>query len=117
MWFLTKDWNGAESPIIAQKALTEGLAAGQIAGAGLDVFADEPPAADDPLMKLDNVIVTPHALAFTHQAFAAIGAADIAAVLDVMRGHGPASIVNQGILTNARWRAKLDAYRTIFGSR
>jgi len=52
--------NTARGPIIDQKALHDALKAGTIFAAGLDVTDPEPPAADDPLLKLPNVIVAPH---------------------------------------------------------
>ena len=54
--------NTARGPIVDQKALTKVLQDGKIAGAGLDVQEQEPPDAGDPLLKLDNVILAPHAL-------------------------------------------------------
>ena len=99
--------NTARGPIVDQKALTRALTDGQIAGAGLDVFENEPSDAGDPLFGLDNVIVTPHALCWTDQCFAEIGAADIRAIFDIMRGDIPDGIVNQDISSNERWRSKL----------
>ncbi len=107
--------NTARGPIVDQKALTKALAECRIAGAGLDVFAEEPTAADDPLMKFDNVILTPHSLCWTDQCFAGIGKADLKAVFDVMNGREPVGIVNRAILQNAAWRTKLDDYRKKFG--
>jgi D-3-phosphoglycerate dehydrogenase len=108
--------NTARGPIVDQKALTEVLTEGRIAGAGLDVFTEEPIAADDPILKLDNVIVTPHALCWTDQCFGGIGAADVKAVLNVMHGEAPVGIVNKEILDNDAWQEKLKRFRKTFGA-
>lgn len=107
--------NTARGPIVDQAALTEALVQGRIAGAGLDVFENEPSDAADPLFQLENVIVTPHSLCWTDQCFAEIGAADIRAVFDVMRGKQPDGIVDRAIVENERWMAKLAANAGRFG--
>ncbi len=108
--------NTARGPIVDQTALTAALEGERLAGAGLDVFTEEPAAWDDPLLRLDNVIVTPHSLAWTDQCFAGIGAADIKAVLEIMQGRAPAGIINDPVLENAELRAKLESYRGRFGN-
>ena len=106
--------NTARGPIVDQKALTDCLAAGRIAGAGLDVFQNEPSSADDPLFSFENVIATPHALCWTDQCFAEIGAADVRAVIAVMEGRAPDGIVNSSIAGNSAWNSKLNAFRREF---
>src|SRR5262249_13223928 len=59
--------NTARGPIVSHAALVKALQENWIAGAGIDVFPVEPPPPDDPLFQLDNVIVTPHALAWTRE--------------------------------------------------
>lgn len=101
--------NTSRGPIVDEAALIEALQAGRVAGAGLDVFEDEPGDAGNPLFQMENVILTPHALCWTDQCFAGIGADDVAAVLAVSRGELPDGIVNQNILGSQKWRANLKA--------
>ncbi|MCB9947425.1 MAG: dehydrogenase [Rhodospirillaceae bacterium] len=103
--------NTARGPVVDQAALTDALRRRAIAGAGLDVFEVEPTPAGEALMALDTVIVSPHALSWTDQGFAGIGAADVAAVLAVMRGEVPRGIVNRAVVDRPGWQAKLDGYR------
>jgi D-3-phosphoglycerate dehydrogenase len=107
--------NTARGPIVDQKALTKVLQERRIAGAGLDVLEQEPPDPDDPILKLDNVILAPHALCWTDQCFAGNGAADVKAVLDVQHGREPRGVVNRAVLQSPVWRKRLDDYRSRFG--
>ncbi|MDX1434160.1 MAG: NAD(P)-dependent oxidoreductase [Gammaproteobacteria bacterium] len=101
--------NTARGPIVDQRALARALADGVIAGAGLDVFETEPVDAGDPILAADNVLLAPHALAWTDQSMAAIGAADVRAVHAVMRGEPPEFVVNRAVLDDERFREKLRA--------
>ena len=102
--------NTARGPIVDQAALTACLRDGRIAGAGLDVLEKEPPDPGDPILGLENVIVTPHALCWTDQLFAGNGAADVQAVLDLKDGCIPRGIVNRAVLDGRLWQEKLARY-------
>ncbi len=99
--------NTARGPVVDQKALHKALVDGTIAGAGIDVFEVEPAPADEPIFKLENVIVTPHSLCWTDECFAGNGAADIAAVFEIMHGREPRGVVNKEVLKNATWKRRL----------
>jgi phosphoglycerate dehydrogenase-like enzyme len=94
--------NVARGPIVDEKALYETLAARRIAGAGLDVFEEEPTPADNPILRLDNVIVSPHALCWTDELFGNIARTAIGAVLAVHAGRRPEFIVNPAALSHPR---------------
>jgi len=86
--------NVARGPIVDEAALIEVLRAGRIAGAGLDVFEQEPVDPANPLLRMDNVIVTPHALCWTDECFHAIASSGLQSVVDFSLGRRPAHVVN-----------------------
>jgi phosphoglycerate dehydrogenase-like enzyme len=96
--------NVARGPVVDERALYEALAARRIAGAGLDVFEEEPTPASNPLLKLDNVIVTPHALCWTDELFGNIARTAIGAVLAVHARRRPEFLVNPEALSHPRVR-------------
>ena len=61
--------NGARGPVVDLDALAASLGAGHLAGAGLDVFPDEPFAADHPIKECEQVVMTPHAADQTPERF------------------------------------------------
>ena len=73
-------------------------------------------AIDDPILKLDNVILSPHALCWTDQCFAGNGAADVKAVLDIQRGREPRGIVNKDVVKHPDWQRRLADFAKRFGA-
>ncbi len=86
--------NVARGPIVIEPDLIEALRCGRIAGAGLDVFDQEPVDPANPLLGMDNVIVTPHALCWTDECFHAIATDGLQSVVDFSLGRRPAHVVN-----------------------
>jgi D-3-phosphoglycerate dehydrogenase len=94
--------NVARGPIVDQGALYQALAAGRIQGAALDVFEREPVSSDDPILKLDNVLLAPHAICWTDECFRLNGQAAITSLIDVARGIIPSHVVNRDALRHMR---------------
>jgi phosphoglycerate dehydrogenase-like enzyme len=103
--------NTSRGPVLQEQAVIRALKERWIAGAGLDVFEEEPLPAGSPLRELDNVILAPHALAWTEEIVRdnAIEACDN--ILTIARGEIPAAIVNKDVLSRPEFQRKLDRYR------
>jgi phosphoglycerate dehydrogenase-like enzyme len=99
--------NVARGELVDQAALTDALRSGRLAGAALDVFEHEPPAADDPLLQLDNVVLTPHWSASTADVWRATARAMIDGMLRAATGRVPENVVNGAVLERPGFRAKL----------
>lgn len=85
--------NVARGAVADEAALIKALRQGTIAGAGLDVFEQEPIAADHPLLSMEQVIVTPHALCWTDECFDAIAREGLGCLVDFAAGRTPRSVV------------------------
>jgi phosphoglycerate dehydrogenase-like enzyme len=86
--------NASRGPVLDEAALIAALQEGHLAGAGLDVFDPEPPHPDNPLLKMENVIVTPHSAGNTLQGSIRTGQMLVEQVLHVLRGERPPDLLN-----------------------
>ncbi|HWA80617.1 MAG TPA: NAD(P)-dependent oxidoreductase [Acetobacteraceae bacterium] len=100
--------NVARGPIVDEAALIAALSAGRIAGAGLDVFEREPVDPANPLLAMENTLVTPHALCWTDECFDAIATSALSDIEAALSGRRPRFVVNPEVLSHPRVRAWLN---------
>jgi D-3-phosphoglycerate dehydrogenase len=99
--------NVARGGLVDQGALVDALRTGTIRAAALDTLDPEPPAEDDPILSLDNVVLAPHSIAWTTELAHGNTAACCRAILDLMAGRAPRHVVNPAVLASTSLRDKL----------
>lgn len=100
--------NVSRGPIIDESALIRALQEGTIAGAGLDVFETEPPAEDNPLLSMENVVVTPHNIGWTDELALGMGRSALGSIKTISEGKIPTYVVNKDVLTTPQFLLKLE---------
>ena len=90
--------NNARGPLVVEEDLAEALKSGKVVGAGLDVFAQEPINPDNPLLGLDNVILTPHAAYDSVEASWDLFEKVALTILKVLGGEYPNNVLNRKAL-------------------
>jgi D-3-phosphoglycerate dehydrogenase len=85
--------NASRGAIVDESDLYQALKNGDIGGAGMDVFEQEPPT-ESPLLELDNVVLSPHTAAFTHEAVDNMSMGIVDQLIDYYQGKRPAHLVN-----------------------
>lgn len=93
--------NTSRGPVIDEVALARALREGWIVGAGLDVMENEPPDSCNPLLKLDNVVLTPHVAGYAADGIALRWKYSVETVLALARGEPPRSCVNPQVLSRS----------------
>ncbi|HID87439.1 MAG TPA: hydroxyacid dehydrogenase [Anaerolineae bacterium] len=86
--------NTSRGPVVDEAALVRGLEEGHLAGAALDVFDPEPPTPDNPLLRMANVVVTPHIGSYTDLGVRAMSEGVVDQLLQIFRGERPPFLVN-----------------------
>ena len=101
--------NCARGPLIDEEALYDALQSGSIGGAGLDVLVDAHPPPDYKLLKLDNVVITPHVAFFSQEAVLELEERAAGEVASVLQGQMPDNLVNTAVLDHTNPRHRLSA--------
>jgi D-3-phosphoglycerate dehydrogenase len=101
--------NVSRGPVVDEAALIDALRAGRIAGAALDVFEQEPVDPANPLLAMDNVIVTPHSLCWTDECFHNMASIGLKSIVDALSGRTPEFVVDREVLKHPRVAAWLRA--------
>ena len=90
--------NNARGPVVDEKALYKALKEGWIAGAALDVFEQEPTSVDNPLLKLENVVVAPHISSASHETRSKMAEMVAENLVAFFQGKVPPNLVNPEVL-------------------
>jgi glyoxylate reductase len=90
--------NNSRGPVVDEKALYDALNEGRIAGAGLDVFEQEPAPLDNPLLKLDNVVVAPHISSASYETRSKMAEMVADNLVAFFEGKKPPNLVNPDVL-------------------
>jgi len=90
--------NNSRGPVVDEKALYEALKEGRIAGAGLDVFEQEPTPMDNPLLKLDNVVVAPHISSASYETRSRMAEMVAENLVAFFEGRKPPNLVNPDVM-------------------
>lgn len=98
--------NTARGGIVDENALFDALQQQRIAGAALDCFETEPVLTPHRFGQLDNVLLAPHSIAWTHELFRDIGRMACSSMLDIARGHRPRGVLNPELFQRESFRRK-----------
>ncbi len=102
--------NTSRGPVIDEAALVKAVREGWIQGAGIDVYEQEPTPADNPLLKLENVIVTPHSIALTDEFYITMWELIAQQIRQMIDGEKPETLVNPEVWDRPEFQNKLKKF-------
>ena len=102
--------NTARGPVIDEAALVKALREGWIQGAGIDVYEQEPTPADNPLFKLENVILTPHSIALVDEFYITMWELIAQQIRQMIDGEKPETLVNPEVWEKSEFQNKLKKF-------
>ncbi len=108
--------NTSRGPVVDEQALIKALKQGWIAGAGLDVLEKEPPDPNNPLLMMDNVVLTPHSASYSDNAFELLHHRVAEAAVSVLAGHWPLYVANQEVKKRVQLKEALPTKYPVPGS-
>jgi len=109
--------NTSRGPIVDEAALARALQEKRIGAAGLDVFEDEPLPVSSPLLKLENVILTPHIAGYSDVFPGSFWRYSVESAIAIANGYWPRSVVNPNVeprwpLRRRQWPPEVEIYKT-----
>ena len=105
--------NTSRGPVVDEAALIQALQEGWVQGAGIDVFEQEPVDPDNPILRMDNVVVSPHSLGHTDEYFKLAWSDKLHQAAQILLGKIPDSLVNKEVLENPEFQAKFRKFQEL----
>jgi phosphoglycerate dehydrogenase-like enzyme len=103
--------NTARGGIVNESALFTALSERHIAGAAVDCFDGEPITSPHPFSSLENVLLAPHSIAWTHELFRDIGRVACQTMIDLGEGRQPHGVINPGVFDQPEFQEKWEKLR------
>ncbi len=101
----------SRGPVVDEAALIEALQGGWIQGAGIDVFEQEPVQPDNPILGMDNVVVSPHSLCHTDEYYKLAWSGKLQQAAQILRGEIPEALVNTEVLKSQAFQTKFKKFQ------
>ena len=101
----------SRGPVVDEASLIQALQEGWIRGAGIDVFEQEPVDPDNPILGMDNVVVSPHSLGHTDEYYQLAWSGKLRQAAQILRGEIPEYLVNTEVLETATFQTKFKKFQ------